>query len=100
MMGPETLSLLVWCKYDLQTDTAQVQIIDVRTAQHVRLRGGGFLLRISRDEQAGVERCLIRHIASGREAYVQSGPRLREFMKACLLEDNAPPPTGSNSTGG
>lgn len=64
------------------------------TAQDVQLREGSFLLRISTDEQAGIERCLIRHIASGRETYVQGSLSLREFVKLCLLDDNPPTPTG------
>jgi len=65
----------------------QLRLVYVDTAEEVRLKEGSFLLRISRDESSSIERCLIRHVASGREAYLQAGPRLRAFVKACLLED-------------
>ncbi|GAC1656736.1 MAG: hypothetical protein NVS4B7_01020 [Ktedonobacteraceae bacterium] len=64
-----------------------MQVVRTDTAEEVRLDSGSFLLRISVDEAALVERCLIRHIASGREVYVQSGPGLRTFIKSCLLAD-------------
>ena len=60
-----------------------------------------FLLRISVEEAASVERCYIRHIASGREAYVQGGPSLRAFVKTCLLNGGSPesydPGAGGNN---
>ncbi len=63
----------------------QLRIVRTDTAEEVRLSDSTFLLRISTDENAPVQRCLLRHIASGREAYVQGGPGLRAFVKTCLL---------------
>ncbi len=99
-MSNEMFSILVWCWHDAQTGTIHLRLVHVDTAEEVRLKKGTFLLRLSRDEGSSVERCLIRHIASGREAYVQAGPRLRAFIKACLLEDSEskrpdPPATGT-----
>jgi len=84
-MSGETFSLIVRCWYDPQTDTTQVRVVRIDTAEEVHLNDGSFLLRISSDETASVERCFIRHIASGREAYVQGGSNLRAFVKACLV---------------
>ncbi|SRR5260370_12890704 len=89
-MSSETFSILVWYWYSPQTDMLQLRIVHVDTAKEVHLKEGSFLLRISRDEGSSVERCLIRHIASGREAYVQGGSQLRAFVKACLLSDTEP----------
>jgi len=96
-MSSEPLSILVWCWHNPQTDTTQLRVLDVDTAEEVRLKESSFLLRLSRDEGSSIERCLIRHIASGREAYVQSGLGLRAFVKACLLNDDAPEPTNPDT---
>ena len=68
-------------------DATRLQVVRTDTAEEVRLDNSSFLLRISVDEAALVERCFIRHIASGREVYVQSGPGLQTFIKSCLLTD-------------
>jgi hypothetical protein len=86
-MMNEVLSLLVWCRHDQQTDTMQLKIVSVDTGKEVQLHEGSFLLRIFSVEDGSVLRCFIRHIASGREAYVQGGPHLQTFVKACLLQD-------------
>jgi hypothetical protein len=74
------------------TNTNQLKVVRVDTNEEVHLSDGSFLLRISRDEHTSVQRCLIRHIASGREAYVQGGSNLRAFIKACLLSNSEPGP--------
>lgn len=84
-MSRAALSLIVSCEYDLQSDTTQVRIVRVDKDENVRLRDGTFLLRYSLNGRATAQRCLIRHIASGQEAYVQVGPGLRDFIKDCLL---------------
>jgi hypothetical protein len=86
-MGTETFSAILWCWRDLETDAFQLRVVRVDTGEEVHLKDGSFLLRISMDADASVLRCFVRHIASGREVYVQSGLRLREFVKACLLKD-------------
>jgi hypothetical protein len=99
MMSSETFSILVWCWRDSQTNTTQLRLVHVDTAEEVRLKEGNFLLRISRDDGSSIERCLIRHLASGQEAFVQSGPQLRAFVKACLLDGSPPTSTDPGSTG-
>ena len=84
-MSSKTFSIIVRCWYDQQVDATQLQVVRVDTAKNVRLGDGSFLLRISLDETAPLGRCFIRHLASGREAYVQGGPNLQAFIKDCLL---------------
>ncbi len=88
MMENEELSIIVWCSFDLQTNTTQLRVVNVATGEEMRLNDGTFLLRISIDAKASVTRCFIRHLVSGREAYLQSGSGLRSFIKACLVTDN------------
>ena len=87
-MSSETFSLIVRCWRDLPNGTTHLKIMQVGTAEEIYLNEGSFLLRISLDEAMAVERCVIRHIASGREAHVQSGPGIREFITSCLLTSN------------
>lgn len=55
-----------------------------------------FLLRITTDQTSGVERCSIRHVASGRVAHVQGGPNLRTFINDCVLRHNEPEQSGNS----
>jgi hypothetical protein len=89
-MGNEEFSIIIWCWHDSQTDVTQLRLVRVDTSEEVPLKDGSFLLRISKDAQTSVVRCFIRHIASGREAYIQSSSNLYAFVKACLLPDNHP----------
>ena len=82
----EVLSLFVFCRHDRQTDTMRLQIVNVDTGKEVYLSEGSFLLRVFSLEGGSVQRCFIRHIASGREAYIQGGSHLRAFVEACLLQ--------------
>ena len=100
MTYPDMLSILVWCKRDNQTNTVRLQIVDVVTASEIYFKEASFLLRITRDTDTGIDRCLIRHIASGREAYVQGGPRLDEFVAACLVDEETSHPADRGTTGG
>ncbi len=54
----------------------------------VGLSDGSFLVRVAMDEQRLINRCLIRHIASGRETYIQGGANLSAFVSDCLLQDD------------
>ena len=92
-MSNETFSILVWCWHDLQTDTTQLRLVLVDIGEEVRLAEGSFLLRIVKVKGSSAERCLIRHIASSREVYIQSGSKLRAFIKDCLIEGERPGPT-------
>lgn len=87
-MSHVALSLIISCEYDLQSDTTQLRVVRVDTGENVRLRDGSFLLRCSMNGQTRAQRCLIRHIASGREAYVQGGINLQAFVKECLLRND------------
>ncbi len=84
-MSSDDFSVIVRCWYDPQTDATRLQVVRVDTNEEVRLSDSSFLLRISLGERGSVLRCFIRHLASGREAYVQGGSGLRAFVKACLL---------------
>ena len=84
-MSEDALAVILWFGHDPETKAVQVRITRADTATDVPLRDGSFLLRITTDEKSSVQRYLIRHLASGREVYVQSGPKLRAFLKACLL---------------
>ncbi len=86
-MDSEEFSIIIWCWHDLHADTTQLRLVSVDTNEDVLLRDCSFLLHISIDAKASILRCFIRHVASGREAYVQSGPNLRAFIKDCLLID-------------
>jgi hypothetical protein len=86
-MAKQVFSLIVKCLRDPQTDVIQLLVIRTDTAEEVQLDGSSFLLRITTLEGGQAERCFIRHIASGREIYVQSGPGLRAFVTSCLLAD-------------
>lgn len=76
----------------------QLRIVHNETAEEVRLKDGIFLLRFWSDQNGRVHRCLIRHLASNREAYFQGGSKLRDFVKACLQdgEISSPPPGTTN----
>jgi len=88
-MENKELSFIVWCRPDLQTNATQLRVVSVATGEEVHLKDASFLLRISIDAKSSVTRCYIRHIASGRESYVQGGPKLRAFVKDCLLSGGA-----------
>jgi hypothetical protein len=88
-MSKDAPAVILWLGHDPGTGAMQVHITRSDTAQDVPLRDGSFLLRLITNEKSSVQRCLIRHLASGREVYVQSGPKLRAFIKACLLISDA-----------
>jgi len=84
-MPKSVLSIMMKCWYDPQTNSTRLRLVRTDSAEEVYLESGSFLLRITVDEVAQVERCLIRHVATGREVYVQSGPGMQAFIKSCLL---------------
>jgi hypothetical protein len=91
MMSSEaSFSILLWCRPDLQSETTQLRVVRVDTGKTVNFSESSFLLRIWLEKNGTVLRCFIRHIASGREAYIQSGSNLHAFVMACLLPDNNP----------
>jgi hypothetical protein len=87
----EAFSIIVRYWHDVQQpDSIHVRLIRVDTGEAVHLSDGVFLLRLTSEENTGVERCLIRHLISGREAYVQGGASLRTFIKECVLNSDRP----------
>jgi hypothetical protein len=89
-MGLQTFSLKVSCWRDPPTNTTQLQVVWVDTGEEIKLKDASFIIRIFSDG-ATIERGLIRHIASGREAFIQSGAGLRSFIEDCLLNLPEPP---------
>src|SRR5258708_20783241 len=87
-MSKSIFSITMKCLYDPRTNSTRLKLVRTDTAEEVYLDSGSFLLRFTVDEVALVERCLIRHIASGREVYVQSGPGLQAFIKSCMRADS------------
>jgi hypothetical protein len=85
-VSSKIFSLLLHVWRDTQKDTFQTQMIRIDTAEAVQLKDGNFLLRVTINENKGTLRCLIRHLASGREVYIQSGPKLFAFVQDCLLD--------------
>jgi hypothetical protein len=97
MMENEELSVIVWCQLDLQTNATQLRAVNAATGEEVHLNDGAFLLRILTDAKVPVTRCHIRHMASGREAYMQGGQKLRTFVKDCLLRKGESKSTATNA---
>ena len=91
-MKGESLSLIVQFWHDTQKNITQVRVVNVSTAEEVPLSDSSFLLRFWIEDET-VERCLIRHLSSGRQAYIQSGSGLQAFIKACLLNDKGERPS-------
>lgn len=91
-MSSETFSLIIQCWHD-QARRLQVRVVRVDTGEDVPINDGTFLLRLTTDTKTKVERCTIRHIASGQEAVVQGGPKLRALITDRVLLD-APPEAG------
>lgn len=85
VMSEEILSVLMQCRADAVTHTLHVQIVNVDTGEAVSCSDSAFLLRMTVDRQLATVRCLIRHIASGDEAHVQSGLNILAFMRMHLL---------------
>jgi len=85
-MSSEQFSVIVRCWNDPQTGTRQVRVVRTDTADEVHFGDGSFLIRVSVESSAPVTRCLIRHLESGREAYIQGGPNLLAFIKDSLLQ--------------
>ena len=94
-MSGEPVSLIVWCRQDAQTSVIHARVTSVETGESMHVDENTFLLRIITDETSGVERCSIRHIASGRVAHMQGGPNLRTFIKDCVLQHNEPEQSGT-----
>jgi hypothetical protein len=82
--GAEGVSLIVRCRCELQRATSEERLQGTVGAECSL-----FLIRLSTDTSKAVERCMIRHIASGREVYVQSGAGLSRFIRESLRPDGS-----------
>jgi hypothetical protein len=88
-MSNEPFSVIVWCWHDQLTNAMCMRLTRVDTSEEVRLSEGAFLLHITTSEDPLVVRCLVRHLSSGRQAYIQGGANLPAFVKDCLLNGSA-----------
>ena len=75
-------------RYDAEGSTNQLQLVHVDTGQNLRLDKGTLLLRITIDPDNDILRCHVRHLASGRDAYIQSSVHLQTFIQSCILWDS------------
>jgi hypothetical protein len=90
VVSKQELSLMLRFQHDATLDATLLQVIRVDGGEAVPLKDGHFLLRITIHEK-GTIRCLVRHLASGREVHLQSGARFVAFIQDCLLDVNDKP---------
>lgn len=83
--GLDNLSVTIQCWRDRDSGTTRLRVERLDRREEVEIADGTFLLRVAVARGRPMERCYIRHIASGREAYVQGGPGLSAFVQASLL---------------
>lgn len=88
-MNSETFSLIIQCWHD-QVRGLRVRVVRVDTGEDVPINDSTFLLRLTTDTKTKVERCTIRHIASGQEAFIQGGPKLRALITNRVLQTQSP----------
>ena len=89
-MSTEIAAFILQCWHEQNSN--RLRVVRVNTGEEVVLGKSSFLLRLFVDDTTAIERCLIRHLMSGREVYIQSGSSLQAFIRSCLLNDDAPPP--------
>ena len=85
-MSTTTASFVIQCWQALHTSIKLVRIVRIETEQTVPIATNSFLLRFTHSDDGRSERCYIRHIASGREAYLQGGLDMGNFVRECVLE--------------
>lgn len=83
-MNNDFFSIILQCQHTTQQGITQLQVVRVDTAEIIPINDCSFLVRFSRNKK-GVERYIIRHLTSGREAYLQSGSNFSTFIKDCAL---------------
>jgi hypothetical protein len=98
-MSTTTTPFLVRCWYNAQDKVLQVQVTRIDTEEHVPLASSSFLIRVTNvSRETGEQTYLhMHHIATNRDAYVQGGPGLLQFVKDCLLP-HAPNPDTATDT--
>lgn len=78
-------SFIVHLSPDRQGSTIQIWIVQVEEATPVHLNRASFMIRAAVDAERTITRCLVRHLSSGREAYLQTGSALPAFLGAYLV---------------
>ena len=86
-MGNTTISVLVRCWYDRETDTTRLRIRRTDTAVAGPIEDNSLLFAYS---GSTVVRCVIRHIASGVKP-MQGGPRLVAFINEAVYWNGIKP---------
>jgi hypothetical protein len=86
-MSGTVLSLLMQYRQDVRADGIQGQVVRLDTGEYIHVRNGSILLRVFIDANPTMVRCLMRHLNSGREVYLQGGPKLLSFVNDCLIND-------------
>jgi hypothetical protein len=94
-MSTTTASFVIQCWQDLHPRNRLVRVVRIETEQTVPIATNSYLLRFMHTDDGRIERCYIRHIASGREAYLQGGPGLSNFVCECVLNQIADFPGGT-----
>jgi hypothetical protein len=87
LQGLDNLAVTIQCWREADTGTTRLRIERLDRPEEVQLADATFLVRVAFDQGRLMERCYIRHVGSGREAYVQGGPALSAFVRASLLAD-------------
>ena len=87
----ERVSFVVRCRRERRGDDTRVRVVRIDQGGQlpVRLDDASFLIRFFLDDGGATGSCSIRHIASGREVYLQSGAGLGAFIKECLQPGGA-----------
>jgi hypothetical protein len=82
-----TYAFWIHCSRDQHTGPLRVRVSSLSNPD-VHVRAGSFLVRVWIDRHNRLDRCQVRHVASGEETRVQGGPGLSAFVRRHLLEDD------------
>jgi hypothetical protein len=75
-----TASYLLRAWREPRTGTTRLRIVHIDDEAELVLVDGLFLIRVLSEAGTAVHRYCIRHVASGREAYVQGGKDFDAFL--------------------
>jgi hypothetical protein len=98
-MSDESWSFAVQLWPDPGTGVTSIQVVRVDEAKVLHLSSSSYVVRIMIDQEHGITRCLMRHVGSGCEAYLQGGSGLKAFVEDCLLEQPLSKPAASDRAG-